>query len=64
MKNFIEVLYEGQPMLINVRCISVVKAKGDKTLIRTLEQVDNQPKVYTVNESYPEIRRLIEDALR
>lgn len=42
----------------------VGKAKGDKTLIRTLEQVDNQPKVYTVNESYPEIRRLIEDALR
>lgn len=53
MKNFIEVLYEGQPMLINVHCISVVKAKDDKTLIRTLEQVDNQPKVYTVNESYP-----------
>lgn len=64
MKNFIEVLYEGQPMLINVHCISVVKDKGDKTLIRTLEQVDNQSKIYTVNESYSEIRRLIEDALR
>lgn len=64
MKNFIEVTNQGRSILLNVNQIIAVKIVSGKVRIITQNREGEHPLGYTLEESYEDVKSLINDALK